>query len=160
MGGLAVLVVAGAGTWWWLHAGSKTTPGARRYLDVSACLLTGPGGITAGSAGGRVWTAMQSASASQSEHVMVTHLPAATPVVVPGMLATLEQRKCAVIVTAGIAARPVTAAARADRGQRFVMVAAGPVPGAPSNVQVVAAGSAAGRVTSVLGALAADGASS
>ena len=65
----------------WAVWPSPAPPRARQYLDVSACLLTGSGGITPGTTGAQAWHTME--SASLSSHVMVSYLPATGPADVP-----------------------------------------------------------------------------
>jgi hypothetical protein len=127
---------------------------ARQYLDASACLLTGPSGVSTGTPGGQAWRAMQ--SASSASHVMVSYLPGTTADV-PALLNTLVQRKCSVIVVTGGSSSQVTSAARANPGHRFILVttlaAAGPAA-LPSNAVIVSAADAAGRINQEVTALA------
>src|SRR5581483_7883862 len=65
-------VVAAALTGWALRPGPAPAPQARQYLDVSACLLTGPRGVTPGAPAAPTWAAME--KASLTTHVMVSYL--------------------------------------------------------------------------------------
>lgn len=152
----AVVLTAAAAAAWLLWPRAAPVPRARQYLNVSACLLTDPGGVVAGAAGAPVWTAME--SASRSTHVMVSYLPDTGPGDVAPMLNTLVLRQCGVIVTAGTPADAVIAVAKANPRQRFLLVtAAGDfAPAAPSNAVVVSSAAAAARVDQALRALAAQ----
>ena len=85
--------------WALLSSPSAVPPRARHYLDVSACLLTGPGGIASATAGAQAWHALQ--SASLASHVMVSYLPDTGRTDVPTMINTLVERRCEVIVVTG-----------------------------------------------------------
>jgi hypothetical protein len=127
---------------------------ARQYLNVTACLLTGPRGVAAGTPAAAVWTTMQ--SASLATHVMVTYLPVTTAAQTPILLNTLVARQCGVIVTSGAAPAQVLQAAKANPRQRFVLVTAGAVDGAASsNVAVASARSPATPIDQAIRALAA-----
>lgn len=150
---VAVLVVVA----WVLWPGSSavSVPRARQYLDVSACLLTGPGGITPGTAGGRVWRAME--SASLASHVMVSYLPDAGPADAPVLLSTLAERRCGVIVVTDASRAQVVSVARANPGRRYVLVTASAAAGpavVPSNAVVVPVAGASGLVDQEITALA------
>jgi hypothetical protein len=130
-------------------------PHARVYLNVTACLLTGPSGIAPGTTGAPAWAAMQ--GASKSTRVMVSYLPAVTRSDTTAMLNTLIERRCGVIITADTPAAQVLKAARANPRQHFLLITA---PGrgagaAPGNATVVPATAAAGRITQAIRALAA-----
>jgi hypothetical protein len=133
---------------------SAAVPQARQYLNVSACLLTDPGGVVAGTAGAPVWAAME--SASLATHVMVSYLPDTGAADVTPMLNTLVQRRCGVIITAAVPAGAVIAAAKADPHQQFLMVlpAGGLLPRTPSNAVAVSSAAAAARVGQAVRALA------
>jgi hypothetical protein len=155
----AVAVVAVFVTAWvlWPRPGAAGGPRARQYLDVSACLLTGSGGVSPGSPGGRAWHAME--SASLASHVMVSYLPdSGAAADVPVMLNTLVERRCGVIVVTGASQVQVASAAKAHPGQRFILVitsaAAGPAV-VPSNAVVVPVADASGRIDQEVTALAA-----
>jgi hypothetical protein len=152
----AVSVVAAVVSAWLLWPSPGSAPQARQYLNVSACLLTSPSGIAAGTPGAPVWDAME--SASLATHVMVSYLPEAGQDDATPMLNTLIERKCGVIITAGVPAGQVTAAAASDPHQRFVLVTgAGPDPeSVPSNAVVVSADSAAAPIAQVIHSLAAQ----
>ena len=161
----AALVAAAAGvavsaaviTAWllWPAPASAAAPQARQYLHASACLLTGPGGVSPGTAGAQAWSAMESASAAS--HVMVSHLPGAEPADVPVLLNTLIERECGVIVVTGASPNQVTSAARANPGRRFVLVTDGTAAGSAAvlpNVVTVSAAHASGRINQEVRALA------
>jgi hypothetical protein len=150
------IVVAAAVASWALWPTSASSPHARRYLDVSACLLTDPNGIAAGTPAAPVWAAMQ--SASLATHVMVSYLPDTGPDDVGPMLNTLIERQCGVIVATGDATAQVIAAGKANPHQRFLLVATpgvAPVTGT-ANTVVVSEADAAGRIDQVIRALAAN----
>ena len=153
----AVAVVAVLVTAWvvWLRPATVTAPRARQYLDESACLLTGPGGVAQGTAGGQVWQAMQ--SASLASHVMVSYLPVAGPADVPALLNSLVERRCGVIVVTGASRVQVASAAKANPGRHFILVATSTAAGptvVPANAVVVPAAEAAGRIGQEVTALA------
>jgi hypothetical protein len=135
-------------------------PQARHYLNATACLLTDSKGIMLGAPGAPAWKAMQ--SASLATHVMVSYLPDTGPGAASVMLSTLMERKCGVIITAGAPATAVVRAAKSDRHQEFVLVAA---PGAANqagapNLAVVSPARAPGRIDQAIRALAAQAQSS
>jgi hypothetical protein len=139
----------------WPGSGSVAAPRARQYLNASACLLTGSGGITPGTTGAQAWHAME--SASLASHVMVSYLPSTGPADVPAMLNTLVERRCGVIVVTGGSRIQVTSAAKANPGRQFILVTdsatAGPAAVPPNTVLVPAAG-ASGRIDQEVTALA------
>jgi len=153
----AVAAVAAFITAWVLWPGpvAVVAPRARQFLDVSACLLTGSGGVTPGTLGARVWHAMQ--SASLASHVMVSYLPGTGAAGVPALLGTLVERRCGVIVVTGASRVQVAGAAEASPGRRFILVtgstAAGPAV-VPANTVVVPAAGASGRIVQEFTALA------
>jgi hypothetical protein len=163
----AVLLAAGAAVvaavvtaWLLWPRPAVTVAQARSYLNVTACLLTGPGGIAPGTPGLPVWSAMQ--AASRPTHVMVSYLAVSRPADAPVMLSTLVQRQCGIIITAGIAPGPVLAAARISPRQRFLMVAATATSAAPparaappANAAIVPPAAASGRIGQAIHALAA-----
>lgn len=129
-------------------------PRARQYLNATACLLTDSRGITLGAPGAPAWKAMQ--SASLATHVMVSYLPATGPATASVLLSTLIERKCGVIIATGAPAADVVRAAKSDRHQEFVLIAApgtASPPGAPNLVVVSPAGASA-RIGQALRALA------
>ena len=143
---------------WVLWPGSgpaAAAPRTRQYLDASACLLTGAGGVSPGTLGGQAWSAME--SASLAGHVMVSYLPSAEPADVPALLNTLIERECGVIVVTSASQKQVTSAARANPGRRFILVTggapAGPLAALPNAVTVSAA-RAPGRINEEVVALA------
>lgn len=127
---------------------------ARTYLNTTACLLTSPSGVTPGGPGAPVWAAMEKASVKT--HVMVSYLPATGPAEVPGLLNSLVERRCGVIVATGTAPTRIAAAAKANPHQQFILVvapgtAAGPLT---PNAQAVTAAEAPGRIGQAIDALA------
>jgi hypothetical protein len=151
-----VIALAAAVGAWALWPVPSQAPQARRYLDVSACLLTGPGGIAPGTSAAPVWTAME--SASLVTHVMVTYLSDTGPTDVGPMLNTLIERQCGVIIATGDAAPDVVAAGKANPHQQFLLVAAlntGVLAQTP-NTAVVSPADAAGRIDHLIRALAAN----
>jgi hypothetical protein len=152
-GAIAVAAAAGA---WALWPAPAQVPQARHYLNVSACLLTGPGGIAPGTPAAPVWTAME--SASLATHVMVTYLSDTGPADVGPMLNTLIERQCGVIVATSDAATNVLAAGQANPHQHFLLVTApgaAAVAGTP-NTAVVPQAEAAGRIDTEIRSLAAN----
>ena len=151
---VAVILAGGAVTAVLLWPRTPPVPQARQYLDVSACLLTDPGGVVAGTAGAPVWAAME--SASLATHVKVSYLPDTGPADVTPMLNTLVQRQCGVIVTAGAPAGAVIAAAKANPHQHFLLVlsAGGSAAKAPPNAVAVSSAAAAARIGQAIYALA------
>jgi hypothetical protein len=137
------------------QAATVAAPRARQYLDVSACLLTGSGGVAPGTPVAQVWRAMQ--SVSLASHVMVSYLPGTGPAGVPALLSTLVERRCSFIVVTGASRIQVTSAAKANPGRCFILVtsstAAGPAA-VPPNTVVVPAADASGRVDQEITALA------
>jgi hypothetical protein len=147
----AALVAA----WALWPATPAAAPAARQYLDASACLLTGAGGVSPGTAGAQAWSAMESASAAS--RVMVSHLPNAKPADVPVLLNTLIERRCGVIVVTGASPDQVASAARVNPGRRFVLVTDGTAAGSAAvlaNVVTVSGAGAAGRISQEVRALA------
>jgi hypothetical protein len=145
-GGLAVWLLASG-------SGSGSAPQARQYLDVTACLLTGPQGVTPGSAAAPVWASMEAASVQS--RVMVSYLPQVVQGGAEAMAETLVQRHCGIIITSGTAPGAVLAVAKANPRERFLLVtdsAAGPVP---ANTTLVSPAEAAARVRGAVRALAA-----
>jgi len=143
---LATAVVAAvAVTAWIVWPRPAAAPQARQYLNVSACLLTGPGGVVTGTPGAPVWAEME--KASLATRVMVSYLPE-TGSGVGIMLNTMAERRCGVIITTGTAPAPVTAAAKANPRQHYLVVA--PVGSetavTAANVVVVSAAAAPARI--------------
>jgi hypothetical protein len=149
-----VVVAAGvtAGVLLWPRA--APVPRARQYLDLSACLLTDPGGVVPGTAAAPVWSAME--SASLATHVMVSYLPDTGPGDAGPMLNTLIERKCGVIVTTGAPPGTVVAVAKANPHQRFLLVlpAGASAVQAPPNASAVSSAVAASSVSRAVRALA------
>jgi hypothetical protein len=151
----AICVAAAAALAVWLFASGSPAPApqARQYLNVTACLLTGPQGVTPGSPAAPVWASMETASVQS--HVMISYLPEIPPENVKVMLSTLAQRRCGVIITAGAPADAVLSAAEANPGQRFLLVTDTTAGPAPANTTVVSSAAAASRAGSAVRALAA-----
>jgi hypothetical protein len=150
------VIIAAAVTAWGVWPSPAPAPQARQYLDTSACLLTGPSGIAAGTPAAPVWAAMQSASVTT--HVMVSYLSDTGPTDVGPMLNTLIERQCGVIVATSEAGAGVVAAGKANPHQQFLLVAtpgAAPVAG-PSNTTVVSQADASGRIVQMIRTLAAN----
>jgi len=155
--GVAVAMIVAALAAWGLWPRPPAVPdsGGIRYLNVSACLLTGPSGITPGTASAPVWDAMR--AASQASHVMVSYLPDTGPADVTPMLNTLIERQCGVIVATSDATSAVAKAARANPHQSFLLVAAQgghAAATATPNTVVIPAADASGRIGQALDALA------
>jgi hypothetical protein len=146
--------VTGSGPWPFGHHQQAAGPQARRYLNASACLLTDPSGIAPGTPGAPVWKAMQ--TASLATHVMVSYLPDTGPADAAIMLSTLMERQCGVIITTGTPAAKVMKAAKADRRQSFVLVAASGTVGSAetSNTIIVSPTGAPARIDQAIRALA------
>jgi len=153
---VAAVVVAVGVAAWALWPRPVAVAQARQYLNVSACLLTGPAGITAGTPAAPLWAAMQ--SASLASHVMVTYLADTGPADVRPMLNTLIQRQCGVIIATGTATAGVIAAGKASPHQRFLLVtdSGAPAEAGTRNTGIVSAAGAPGRINQVIAALAAD----
>jgi hypothetical protein len=122
-GGAAAVVVAIAVVAWFARSGPAAEPKPRQYADVTACLLTDSGGVTADLAKS-VWAGME--DASLHTHGQTRFLPvlgdqgAANA---QSFLGTLILGKCAVIVAVGpgpVAA--VDAPAPQHAGQKFIVV--------------------------------------
>jgi hypothetical protein len=141
----AVLFVVGWALW--PRPAAVPAPGTRQYLDTSACLLAGAGGVTPGTPGARVWQAME--SASLASRVMVSYLSVAGPADASAMLNTLVERRCGVIVVLGASRVQVASAAKASPGHHFILITSGTVAGpavVPPNVVVVPAADASARI--------------
>lgn len=150
---VAVVVAAAAGFTAWALRPPPAAPHARQYLNVSACLLTDPNGISPGTPAAPVWAAMQ--SASLATHVMVSYLPDTGPADVGPMLNTLIERQCGVIIATGAATAEVVKAGKANPHQRFLLVSApGVTPAATPNTVIVPPADASGRIGQAIRALA------
>lgn len=146
-------VVAAVLAGWALWPSPAPAPQARQYLDVSACLLTGPRGVTPGAPAAPTWAAME--KASLTTHVMVSYLPATVPTDVPVLLNTLVQRRCGMIVADGAPPGQVARAAKANPRQRFLLVSSsGTEAAVPANAVVVSAAAAPARIDQAFHALA------
>jgi hypothetical protein len=156
---IAAVAVAGvvvAAAWsLWPRPAAVAGPRARQYLDMSACLLTGSAGIDQGTPGALAWRAMQ--SASLASHVMVSYLPASGPGSVRALLSTFAERRCGVVVVTGASQVQVASAAKADPGQRFILVtgtASAASAAMPANALIVPAVRAPGLIDREVTALA------
>jgi hypothetical protein len=151
-GAVVMAAVAAWGVW----PSPAPAPQARHYLDLSACLLTGPSGIAIGTPAAPVWAAMQ--SASLPTHVMVSYLSDTGPTDVGPMLNTLIERQCGVIVATTDASADVIAAGKANPHQQFLLVAAlgaASVAGT-ANTTVASPADASGRIDQAIRNLAAN----
>lgn len=137
-----------------VHHAPQPQPQARRYLDVSACLLTDPSGVVPGTAAAPVWTAMQ--SASRATRVMVSYLPDTGPSDVSPMLNTLARRECGLIITTSTAAGRAVSAARAYPHQQFLIITASGATTVPPNARLVSPAAAPARIAQAIRALSAS----
>ena len=147
-----VAVVAAVLAGWALWPRPAASPQARQYLNASACLLTGPGGVSAGAPAAPTWAAME--KASLATHVMVSYLPATAPTDVAVLLNTMVQRQCGVIITDDASPVQVARAATANPRQRFVLVTSDNAT-VPANAVIVSAAAAPAHIDQALRALAA-----
>lgn len=125
-----MVAIAGSLLTWLLWPSPAAIPGAdrvRQYLNVRACLLTGPSGLTGGQAAA-TWAGMEDASAATRAMVSYLAVPGpATPASTVTYLASLVQRQCGVIVAIGPApVAAVTANVARYRQVRFVVISAAP----------------------------------
>jgi hypothetical protein len=150
-GASAVLAAVLAAWVWWPRP--APAPQARQYLDVTACLLTGPRGVVPGAPAAPAWAAME--QASLATRVMVSYLPATGAADVAVLLNTMVQRRCGLIVTDGASPAQVARAATANPHQRFVLVASVSAAALPANAVVVSAAAAPARIDQAFRALAA-----
>jgi hypothetical protein len=151
-----IAAATGSSLWPFGHHQSAAAPQARQYLNITACLLTDSRGIAPGTPGAPAWKAMQ--TASLATHVMVSYLPDTGGADATVMLSTLMERQCGVIITTGTPAAKVIKAAKADRQQSFVLVAAS-VPASPAgtpNTIIVSPAGAPARIDRAIRALAAQ----
>ena len=140
---------------WPQSAARPSAGGSSHYLNASACLLTGPSGITPGTASAPVWAAMQ--TASRATHVMVSYLADRGPADVTPMVNSLIERECGVIIATSDAAAGVVKAGRANPHQSFLLVdSRGSAAAVPPNTVVVSAANASERINQALRGLAAS----
>jgi hypothetical protein len=134
--GAAVGVVLGALVVWLVWPEKRPEPPrARPYLDYTACLLTDAQGV-AGAAAAPVWAGMQ--DASLATHAKVQFLQVTGEATVGNALpylATLVQRRCAVVFAVGPAQVAAVAADAAKHPAVQFVVAGGSSPA--SNVAVI-----------------------
>jgi hypothetical protein len=151
-----VAVVTGLALWPSGHRPGDGGPQARRYLDATACLLTDRHGIVPGTSGAPVWQAMQ--KASLATQVRVTYLADTGQSGASVLLDTLMRRQCGVIITTGTPAASVLKAAKTDRRQDFVLVAATGAAGfvGTSNAVVVSPAGAPARIDQAIRVVAAQ----
>jgi hypothetical protein len=132
--GAAVLVVLAGVLAWVLWPSGAPVPRARPYLAFTACLLTDGQGVT-GPRAAPVWAGMQDASLSTHAKVQFLQVTGEGTVAnAQPYVASLVQRKCAVVVAVGTAqVGAVLADAPKYPGVRFVVLGpAGDVPGVTS----------------------------
>lgn len=139
---IAVLAVAGIlVAVLWPSSGSIYDPPARarQYIAFSACLLTGPAGLT-DAAAGPVWSGMQQASVST--RAKITHLAVVGAAETVGSVTpfanTLVQQHCGLVLAVGtVEVQAAQAVAASNTAVDFVLVGAGSAGG---NVAVVPTG--------------------
>jgi hypothetical protein len=122
----AVTVVAAWAITAALLAAHGPPPRARQYLAFTACLLTGPGGLTdAGAA--NAWAGLQRASLATRAKVQYLPVESGTTAAdAAPYLASLTTRHCSVVVAVGSAqVGAVAVAAARDRSVRFAVVGGG-----------------------------------
>lgn len=152
--GICVALAAGLAGWA-LWPRPAPPPQARQYLDVTACLLTGPRGVAPGSPAAPVWASMQ--QASLATHVMVSYLSDTGHNDIPLLLNTLVQRRCGVIITAEAPAAQVAQAAKANPHQHFLLLTSrSAATAAAPNLVVTAGADASGPIAQELHFLAAS----
>ncbi len=155
--GAGAFVLALAGTLTavlWPSSASVYDPPARarQYLAFSACLLTGPAGLSDASARA-VWSGMQ--EASSATRGKVTYLAAVGAAETVGAVTpfanSLVQQHCGLVLAVGaVEVQTTQSVAAVNMGVDFVLVGGGAVA---RNVAVVPAGAAAqvsARVASVV----------
>jgi hypothetical protein len=98
---VSAVVVAGVLVWALWPASQPEQPRARQYIDVNACLLTGPQGL-ADPQVTPVWQGMQ--DASLQTHARVSYLSATGPSTMDNVapyLNGLLQRRCNIVLAVG-----------------------------------------------------------
>jgi hypothetical protein len=134
--GAAVVVLGALVVWLVWPDKREAPPRARPYLEYTACLLTDAQGV-AGAAAAPVWAGMQ--DASLATHAKVQYLPVVGEASVGNALpylATLVQRRCAVVFAVGPAQVAAVAADAAKHPEVRFVVAAGSGAGSPSGANV------------------------
>ena len=159
----ATLALLAAVIGWLAWPSGPATPGAsapgasrvRQYLNVRACLLTGPDGVARGPAS-LAWASMESASGAT--RAMVSYLSAPAGASAAPYLASLAQRQCGVIVAVG---HPQAAAVAADavrfRRVQFVVIAGRAAGGNVTQVQPASAPAIRSAISQAISAAAARG---
>ncbi len=147
-----VAVAAGLAVWLLAFSSGGSVPHARQYLDMTACLLTGPKGVGQGTPAAPVWASMQAASVRSG--VMVSYLPQLPQGGPQLLLSSMVQRHCGVIITTGAPPAAVLSVAKANPGQRFMLVTDTTAGPAPANTTVVSSADAAERAGRAVLALA------
>jgi hypothetical protein len=134
--GAAVGVVLGALVVWLVWPEERPEPPrSRLYLEYTACLLTDAEGV-AGAAAAPVWAGMR--DASRATHAKVQFLQVTGEATVGNALpylATLVQRRCAVVFAVGPAQVAAVAADAAKHPEVRFVVAGGSSPA--SNVTAI-----------------------
>jgi basic membrane lipoprotein Med (substrate-binding protein (PBP1-ABC) superfamily) len=117
------------------QGGGAPAPRARQYLAFTACLLTGPAGLS-GATAAAAWGGME--QASLKTHAGVQYLPVmsgTTAAAAGPFLASLLMRHCGLVIAAGAAqVASVEAVAPRYRSERFAVLGGG---AAGPNVAVV-----------------------
>jgi hypothetical protein len=153
-GGIAAAV--GVGVWLaWPSAKSAYDPPtrSRQYVAFTACLLTGPSGLSDAQASA-VWKGMQ--TASSATRAQVTYLSAGagqaeTVGSVTPFANTLIQQHCGLILAVGaVEVKAAQAVAASNTGEHFVLVGGGTVAPNVTVVPSVGVASVSSRVASVV----------
>jgi len=149
-------VVVGLGVWFaWPSGRPVYDPPvrSRQYIAFTACLLTGPSGLSDAQARA-VWSGME--AASSATRAQVTYLSASSGQAesvgsVTPFANTLLQQHCGVIVAVGaVEVQAVQAVAAGNAGEHFVLVGGGSVAGNVTVVPTVGVSSVSSRVASVV----------
>ncbi len=152
----ALAVVVGLSVWLaWPSGKTVSYPPtrARQYIAFTACLLTGPAGLSDAQATA-VWSGME--AASSATRAQVTYLSASpgqaeTVGSVTPFANTLLQQHCGMILAVGpVEVKAVQAVAEANTGEHFVLVGGGSVAGNVTVVPSVGVSSVSSRVATVV----------